>query len=242
MDKITEIKSLTEELLRYCHEYYDLDSPTISDTEYDKKYDKLFRLENEANFWLANSPTRKVQGQVLDGFQKITHSKPMLSAAKTKDVGEIKKFIGNNEFYCSYKLDGLTLVCIYEGGKLKKAITRGTGLVGEDVTEQAKMIGNLPMTIPYDGYLELRGECVVSWDSFNKTNETLEDNDIEEIKENGWSLVPSKYIEFIDHDLDIDFNAEMRRIQHEMKDILTQEKQSQQMLEDAFRGIGYGID
>ena len=109
MNKIEKIKSLTEELLRYCHEYYDLDSPTISDAEYDKKFDELFKLENEANFWLANSPTRKVQGQVLGCFQKVQHSKPMLSAAKTKDVNEIKKFIGNNDFYCSYKLDGLTL-------------------------------------------------------------------------------------------------------------------------------------
>ena len=173
MDKIKRIKELTKELLQYCHEYYDLDSPTISDAEYDKKYDKLFKLENEANFWLANSPTRKVQGQVLDCFQKVQHSKPMLSAAKTKDINKIKKFIGNNDFYCSYKLDGLTLVCIWDKGHFKQAITRGTGLVGEDVTEQAKMITNLPMTIPYDGYLELRGECVVSWENFRKINESL---------------------------------------------------------------------
>lgn len=173
MNKINHIKELTAELLRYCHEYYDLDAPTISDTEYDKKFDELFKLENEANFWLANSPTRKVQGQVLDCFQKVQHSKPMLSAAKTKDVNEIKKFIGNNDFYCSYKLDGLTLVCIWDKGHFKQAITRGTGLIGEDVTEQAKMITNLPMTIPYDGYLELRGECVVSWENFRKINESL---------------------------------------------------------------------
>lgn len=175
MNKISKIKELTAELLHHCHLYYDLDAPKISDAEYDKKFDELKQLEDETNFWLANSPTRKVQGEVLDSFQKVTHSKPMLSAAKTKDVNEIKKFIGDNDFYCSYKLDGLTLVCIYENGKFKQAITRGTGLVGEDVTEQTKMIGNLPMTIPYDDYLELRGECVVSWDSFHKINENLEE-------------------------------------------------------------------
>ena len=98
---IERIKELTAELLQYCHEYYVLDCPSISDTEYDRKFDELFALENEANFWLANSPTRKVQGSVLDCFQKVTHSKPMLSAAKTKDVNEIKRFIGNNDFYCS---------------------------------------------------------------------------------------------------------------------------------------------
>lgn len=173
MDKITDIKNLTAELLHHCRLYYDLDAPIISDAEYDQKFDNLFKLETEANFWLAHSPTRTVQGQVLEGFQKVTHSKPMLSAAKTKDINEIKKFINNQDFYCSYKLDGLTLVCIYEDGKFKQAITRGTGLIGEDVTEQAKMISNLPMSIPYDGYLELRGECVVSWDNFHKINKGL---------------------------------------------------------------------
>ena len=172
---IERIKELTAELLQYCHEYYDLDNPSISDKEYDAKWDQLKALEDEASFWLANSPTRQVQGQTLDGFQKVTHSKPMLSAAKTKDINEIGKFIGHNHWYCSYKLDGLTLVVIYEDGKFKQAITRGTGLVGEDVTEQAKMIGNLPMSINYKKRLELRGECVISWDNFNKINATLDE-------------------------------------------------------------------
>ncbi len=172
--KIDKIKELTEELLHHCHLYYDLDSPAISDSEYDRMLIELENLENEANFWLANSPTHKVQGSVLDCFTKVEHSKPMLSAAKTKDIDEIKKFIGNNYFYCSYKLDGLTMVCRYSKGHFVQAITRGTGLVGEDVTEQAKMISNLPMNIPYDGDLELRGECVVSWTSFDKINENLE--------------------------------------------------------------------
>ncbi|MDD6827974.1 MAG: NAD-dependent DNA ligase LigA [Oscillospiraceae bacterium] len=175
MNKIERIKELTTELLKYCHEYYDLDSPTISDIEYDKKFDELYALENEANFWLANSPTRKVQGEVLDCFTKIKHSKPMLSAAKTKDVNEIKKFIGNNEFYCSYKLDGLTLVVRYENGNFIQAVTRGNGEIGEDVTAQARMITNLPMKINYFDYLELRGECVISWKNFNKINETLDE-------------------------------------------------------------------
>ena len=174
MNKIERIKELTAELLHHCHLYYDLDSPILSDAEYDKKYNELEQLENEANFWLANSPTRKVQGSVLDGFTKVEHSKPMLSAAKTKDINEIEKFLGDNEFYCSYKLDGLTLCVRYSQGKFTQAITRGTGTIGEDVTEQTKMIKNLPMNIPYLGDLELRGECVVSWENFNKINENLE--------------------------------------------------------------------
>lgn len=175
MNKIERIKELVETLNKASDAYYVNDNPIMSDKKYDELYDELEALEKETGYILTSSVTQKVQGKVLEGFQKVTHSKPMLSAAKTKDIKEIEKFVGNNNFYCSYKLDGLTLVTIYEGGEFKKAITRGTGLVGEDVTEQAKMITNLPMHIPYDDYLELRGECVVSWDNFRKINEGLDE-------------------------------------------------------------------
>ena len=173
MSKIERIQELASLLNKASDAYYVKDNPMMSDKEYDRLYDELEALEKETGYILASSVTQKVQGKVLDGFQKVTHSKPMLSAAKTKDINEIKKFIGGQPFYASYKLDGLTLVCIYEGGEFKRAITRGTGLIGEDVTEQAKMIENLPMHIPYDDYLELRGECVVSWENFHKINEGL---------------------------------------------------------------------
>jgi DNA ligase (NAD+) len=175
VNKIETIKNLTAKLLQYCDEYYNLDRPTISDTEYDKKFDELKSLEDETGFWLANSPTRKVQGQVLDCFTKVKHSKPMLSAAKTKDINEIKKFIGDQPFYCSYKLDGLTLVVRYENGEFVQAVTRGNGEIGEDVTAQARMISNLPMHIDYKDKLELRGECVISWKNFHKINESLDE-------------------------------------------------------------------
>ena len=175
MNKIARIKELVELLTKASDAYYVNDRPIMSDKKYDDFYNELESLETETGYILASSVTQKVQGKVLDGFQKVTHSKPMLSAAKTKDINEIKKFIGNKDFYCSYKLDGLTLVVIYENGKLKQAITRGSGLIGEDVTEQAKMIRNLPMHIPYTNHLELRGECVVSWKNFHKINEGLAD-------------------------------------------------------------------
>lgn len=175
MEKIERIKELTELLNRASNAYYVNDNPIMSDKKYDELYDELEALEKKTGYILASSVTQKVQGKVLEGFQKVTHSKPMLSSAKTKDVNEIKTFVGDNDCYCSYKLDGLTLITIYEGGEFQKAVTRGTGLIGEDVTEQAKMISNLPMHIPYEGYLELRGECVVSWKNFHKFNEGLED-------------------------------------------------------------------
>jgi DNA ligase (NAD+) len=175
VNKIETIKNLTAKMLQYCDEYYNLDRPTISDAEYDKKFDELKSLEDETGFWLANSPTRKVQGQVLDCFTKVKHSKPMLSAAKTKDINEIKRFIGNQPFYCSYKLDGLTLVVRYENGEFVQAVTRGNGEIGEDVTAQAMMISNLPMHIDYNDKLELRGECVISWKNFHKINESLDE-------------------------------------------------------------------
>lgn len=175
MNKIDRIKELVEQLNKASEAYYKYDKPIMSDKEYDCLMDELESLEASENFILANSPTQKVQGYILEGLQKIEHSKPMLSAAKTKDTNEIKKFIGDNYFYCSYKLDGLTMVARYSNGKFVQAITRGTGLIGEDVTEQAKFISNLPITIPYKKDLELRGECVISWEQFRKVNEALEE-------------------------------------------------------------------
>ena len=175
MDKVNRIKELVELLNKASEAYYKYDNPIMSDKEYDALMDELEALEKSESLILASSPTQKVQGYILEGLNKIEHSKPMLSAAKTKDVNEIKKFLGPQPFYCSYKLDGLTLVVRYSNGKFVQAITRGTGLVGEDVTEQAKMISNLPITIPYVSDLELRGECVISWEQFNKVNETLEE-------------------------------------------------------------------
>lgn len=169
------MKELVSVLNEHCHNYYVLDNPTISDKEYDALFDKLVHLEEKMGIVLANSPTQKVQGKVLDGFTKVVHSKPMLSAQKTKDISTIVKWAGNRKTYCSYKLDGLTLVLRYKNGKLDQAITRGSGVEGEDVTEQARMIGNIPVKIPYQtGDLEVRGECVVSWSDFEKINKIID--------------------------------------------------------------------
>lgn len=170
MNKINKIKELTAELLVHCHNYYVLDNPTISDAEYDKKFDELFALENEANFWITNSPTRKVQGEVLPYLEKVHHSVPMLSADKSTSIDDVEKFVGNHSVVASYKLDGSTVVLKYVDGKFYQALSRGSGTDGENITHTAKMIKNLPMTIPYKGYIEIRGEAVIPWEHYNKMN------------------------------------------------------------------------
>ena len=173
--KIERIKELVGKLHEASIRYYKYDTPIMSDKEYDDLYDELSKLEIETGCILAGSPTQKVQGYVLEGFDKVKHTKPMLSANKTKDIEEVKSFLKNNDFYCSYKLDGLTLVVRYKDGKFIQGITRGSGVEGEDVTEQCRFIKNLPMQIPDKREIELRGECVISWDEFRKINETLDE-------------------------------------------------------------------
>ena len=170
METVKRVKKLTEELLYHCHLYYDLDAPVLSDAEYDKMYNELELLENESNFWLANSPTRKVQGEVLPYLEKVHHSVPMLSADKSTSIDDVEKFVGSHTVVASYKLDGSTVVLKYVDGKFYQALSRGSGTDGENITHTAKMIKNLPMTIPYKGYIEIRGEAVIHWEHYNKMN------------------------------------------------------------------------
>lgn len=174
MDKIGRIKALVGILQKASYAYYGLDNPLMTDKEYDDLYDELSALEKETNCVLAGSPTAKVQGYILDGFTKVKHTKPMLSANKTKDTNEIEKFVAGKRFYGSYKLDGLTVVVRYKDEEFTQGITRGNGIEGEDVTEQCRFIKNLPMNIPYKEDLELRGECVISWDEFKRINRNLD--------------------------------------------------------------------
>ena len=174
MNKINRIKELVDVLHKASIAYYRDDNPIMSDKQYDNLYDELELLENETGVILAGSPTQKVQGYILEGFRKVQHSKPMLSADKTKSIDEIKRFVKDKDFYCSYKLDGLTTVVKYENSKFAQGITRGTGEIGEDVTEQCKFIPNLPMIIPTNEYVELRGETVVSYDEFHRVNFSLD--------------------------------------------------------------------
>lgn len=172
---IQRIKQLVEKLNAASDAYYLYDNPIMSDHEYDEMMDKLESLEQQTGYVLSNSPLHKVQGKMLDGFKKVKHTKPMLSANKTKDIDEIGKFIGNHDVVESFKLDGLSIVARWENGVFKQAITRGNGEVGENVTENFRNCTNLPLKLRYDFDLEVRGECVISWENFNKINESLEE-------------------------------------------------------------------
>ena len=170
MSIIEKIKSLTAELKHYAWAYYQNDAPEITDAEYDAKFDELKKLEDQENYWLADSPTRKVQGALLDSLQKVKHPSPMLSADKSTDIEDVVRFAGDKEITISYKDDGATLVLHYNNGELIQAVTRGDGETGEDVTHTAKTIKNLPLHIPFNGDLIVRGEAVIPWDKYYEMN------------------------------------------------------------------------
>lgn len=168
------MKEIINILNKASYAYYANDNPIMSDKQYDDLFDELSELENTTGIILAGSPTQKVQGYVIDSLKKVKHSKPMLSANKTKDIQEIKKFIENRPCIMSWKEDGLTIVLRYANGVFKQAITRGSGDLGEDVTHTMRMCKNIPITLPYKVNIEVRGECVISWKEFDRINSYLD--------------------------------------------------------------------
>lgn len=175
MNKKDRMKELIQLLNKASYAYYAEDNPIMSDKEYDDLYDELSELEYSTGIHLDGSPAQSVQGYIIDSLQKVNHTKPMLSANKTKDIKEIKKFIGDRTCVVSWKEDGLTIVLRYKNGKFVQAITRGTGEIGEDVTHTMRMCKNIPLKLPYVIDLEVRGECVISWKEFNRINENLDE-------------------------------------------------------------------
>jgi len=173
MENIQRIQTLVKELNTACEVYYVKDNPTLTDKQYDTLYDELTALELKTNYILSSSPTQKVQGSILDSLKKVQHTEPMLSAEKSKDINDVIKFMGNQECVLSWKLDGLTLVLRYYKGNFIQAITRGGGDEGEDVTHTVKTFLNVPLTIDYTGYLEIRGEGLVTFKDFERINEEL---------------------------------------------------------------------
>jgi len=173
-NKIERINELVKVLNEAAKAYYQGTKEIMSNFQYDALYDELVALEQETGVVLASSPTVNVGYEVLSELPKERHEKPMLSLDKTKDVQALKEWIGGQKTILSWKLDGLTIVLTYKGGKLEKAVTRGNGEVGEVITNNAKVFKNLPLSVPFKGELVLRGEAVITYSDFYKINEEIE--------------------------------------------------------------------
>ena len=165
-NKMEHMRELVELLNRARRAYEQEDKEIMSNYEYDRLYDELQELERELGTTLAASPTVNVGYEVLSELPKERHERPMLSLDKTKDVERLREFLGNQKAMISWKLDGLTIVLTYRNGTLEKAVTRGNGEVGEVVTNNARVFKNIPLNIPYQGELVLRGEAVISYKDF----------------------------------------------------------------------------
>jgi len=184
-DRIIELRKL---LKKYSYEYYTLDKPTIPDSEYDALFRELEDLEAKyPELYDGDSPTQRVGGTVLSEFNKITHDKPMLSLGDVFSYDELRQWskkitdIYPNVEYCvEYKIDGLAMSLIYEDGVFKQAVTRGDGVVGEDVSNNVRTILSIPMSIPYKQRYDIRGEVYMPKSSFERVNRERRNNGEEE--------------------------------------------------------------
>lgn len=181
MDKEKRYRELIDILRIHNYNYYTLDTPTISDGDYDKLYDELVSLEKELGIVLPDSPTQKVGDTILKGFKKHYHKVPLYSLDKRQNYEDLETWLtdinakyGKQTFCLEYKFDGLRIAVTYRDGKLVNAATRGNGTVGEDVTKQVLTIKTLPITIPYKGEVIVQGEAMMRnsvFDEYNRTHE-----------------------------------------------------------------------
>ena len=172
MDRMKELIQILQEASKV---YYAQDREIMSNYDYDKYYDELVALEETCGIVMADSPTVKVGYEAVNELPKERHEKQMLSLGKTKDREELKAWLGNQKGILSWKMDGLTIVLTYRNGKLMKAVTRGNGEIGEVVTNNAFKFKNLPLSIPFQNEVILRGEAVITYSDFNKINENIAD-------------------------------------------------------------------
>ncbi len=188
-----DMRELVDKLNRWSLEYYTYDRPSVSDIEYDEAYDRLLAMEKETGQVLPDSPTLRVGGRVLENFEKHSHLAPLYSLDKSRSREEIEAWADRclkqiedfNEknpdrplpkplFICELKFDGLTINLTYEGGKLTVASTRGNGRIGEEVTAQIRTIRSIPLSIPYEGKLEVQGEGVMPLSALEDYNKTAD--------------------------------------------------------------------
>lgn len=177
IEKKKRQKELTEKLNAASRAYYQEAREILSNYEYDALYDELAALEKETGTVLAGSPTAHVGYEVLSELPKERHESPMLSLDKTKDRDALAAWIGEHRTLLSWKLDGLTIVLTYRNGGLFKAVTRGNGEVGEVITNNARVFKNVPLRIPFQGELVLRGEAVIGYHEFERINEEIPEAD-----------------------------------------------------------------
>lgn len=177
--RILELRKILNE---HAHDYYVLDNPKISDYDYDRLYNELLDLEKaHPEFFDKNSITQKVGGTILSNFTKVRHEHEMYSLSNAFDFGQLEAFdqrvrqeIKDPEYFVEYKIDGLAISIKYVDGHFTQAITRGDGIIGEDVTHNIKTIKSLPLTIPEKAPLEIRGEVIIDKSDFMKINEKRE--------------------------------------------------------------------
>ncbi|RGF24667.1 NAD-dependent DNA ligase LigA [Dorea sp. AM10-31] len=175
--KQERMQELVTLLNRAAKAYYQDAQEIMSNLEYDRLYDELTKLEAELGITLSDSPTVNVGYEVLSELPKERHESPMLSLDKTKEVEDLKRFVGDQKAMMSWKMDGLTIVLTYRDGTLFKAVTRGNGEVGEVITNNARVFKNIPLKISYQGELLLRGEAIIGYKDFEKINEEIADID-----------------------------------------------------------------
>lgn len=176
MTKKEEIRFLIDKLNEACDAYYNKNNPIMRDFEFDIIMDELRELEAETSIIYSDSPTQRVGYEVKSNLEKVTHEHPMLSLDKTKSFEDVEKFVGNKPALIMFKLDGLTIAVTYEDGKLVRAETRGNGVIGEDVTHNARMFANLPLTIPIKEKVVVFGEAIIDYPTFHKINAQLSDD------------------------------------------------------------------
>lgn len=171
LGKMIDIKNLIDRLNTYRNSYYNNNVSLISDREYDALYDQLVKLEEKTGIILSNSPTQSVGYTVASKLKKVKHNHPLLSLNKTTEEKNFLDYFDGKKFIMMAKLDGLTCSLTYKDGRLIRAETRGDGETGEDITQNAKMFSNLPLSIPYKGELTVDGECIITFDEFDRINE-----------------------------------------------------------------------
>ena len=186
-DSMTKMHELVVKLNRYCDEYYNQHSPSVSDAAYDRLYDELETLEKQTGIQLSNSPTRRVGCPIVSGLKEVHHDIALLSLDKTKSIDDLVKFQRNHTVNLSPKLDGLTIKLVYENGELQSASTRGDGDVGEDITHNVGAISGIPQRIPYQNHLVVTGEAFIHKSDFERLKEILVDSKGKKFK-NGRNL------------------------------------------------------